>query len=391
VFKSQASHLSWLRPVVSRAIALNPDARKRLLGAWLQAAPPGAWRATLDDLGTEALESVQPVIVEALTSANPVIRQETVWAVVKKLAGGRHVPEPILDAALRATDESGAGASPTWEAFGRELVARRYRQVRTPSRAVLIASEAASHRSDARLIATFKELTPGERGALSETLGATLSENPPEAPEQERRGQPVMRTLAIPWPALLPDLLQVSGCPIADTLRAGAFEIDYRPDGRPLSVGVIPYDLPPTCKPALEALARMTLADVAYDIVEGDKQLVVVLVSNEQLACLPEALEPEAGGERIGAGRITQPAKIRDVRPAYPETLVRSRVQGVVVAEAIISRTGCPGSVKVMKSVHALLDFEAVKAVSRWRFTPTLLNGAPVPVVMTVTVNYTLK
>ena len=33
----------------------------------------------------------------------------------------------------------------------------------------------------------------------------------------------------------------------------------------------------------------------------------------------------------------------------------------------------------------------AVDAVRQWRFTPTLLNGEPVPIVMTVTVNFTLS
>jgi protein TonB len=31
-----------------------------------------------------------------------------------------------------------------------------------------------------------------------------------------------------------------------------------------------------------------------------------------------------------------------------------------------------------------------VDAVRQWRFEPTLLNGAPVEVVMTVTVNFSL-
>jgi protein TonB len=30
-------------------------------------------------------------------------------------------------------------------------------------------------------------------------------------------------------------------------------------------------------------------------------------------------------------------------------------------------------------------------AVQRWRYTPALLNGQPVPVVMTVTVNFKLQ
>jgi protein TonB len=35
-----------------------------------------------------------------------------------------------------------------------------------------------------------------------------------------------------------------------------------------------------------------------------------------------------------------------------------------------------------------LLDQAALDAVRQWEYTPTLLNGTPVPVIMTVTVNF---
>jgi protein TonB len=39
----------------------------------------------------------------------------------------------------------------------------------------------------------------------------------------------------------------------------------------------------------------------------------------------------------------------------------------------------------------ALLDQAAIEAVRQWVHTPTLLNGVPVPVIMTVTVNFKLS
>jgi len=44
----------------------------------------------------------------------------------------------------------------------------------------------------------------------------------------------------------------------------------------------------------------------------------------------------------------------------------------------------------VLRSVP-LLDAAAIEAVRQWRYTPTLLNGVPVPVVMTVTVRFSLQ
>jgi protein TonB len=44
----------------------------------------------------------------------------------------------------------------------------------------------------------------------------------------------------------------------------------------------------------------------------------------------------------------------------------------------------------VLRSVP-LLDQAALDAVRQWEYEPTLLNGVPVPVIMTVTVNFTLR
>ena len=61
-----------------------------------------------------------------------------------------------------------------------------------------------------------------------------------------------------------------------------------------------------------------------------------------------------------------------------------------MILRATIDEKGSVREVKVLRSVP-LLDDAAVQAVSQWTFTPTLLNGTPVPVVMTVTVGFTLQ
>ena len=58
--------------------------------------------------------------------------------------------------------------------------------------------------------------------------------------------------------------------------------------------------------------------------------------------------------------------------------------------EATIGATGNVTAVNVLRSVP-LLDEAAVNAVRQWVYTPTLLNGVPVPVIMTVTVNFQLR
>jgi protein TonB len=91
---------------------------------------------------------------------------------------------------------------------------------------------------------------------------------------------------------------------------------------------------------------------------------------------------------RVG-GVIRAPQKIRDVAPRYPVIAQQSKVQGFVILEAVISEDGAVESLRVLRS-QPLLDAAALEAVRQWRFTPTLLNGQPVPVVMTVTVNFSL-
>jgi protein TonB len=89
-------------------------------------------------------------------------------------------------------------------------------------------------------------------------------------------------------------------------------------------------------------------------------------------------------------GNIRPPTKIRHVAPVYPPIAQSAGRQGVVILEAVISEVGEVRQLRVLRSVP-LLDEAAMDAVRQWRFTPTLLNGQPVPIVMTVTVSFQLK
>lgn len=89
-------------------------------------------------------------------------------------------------------------------------------------------------------------------------------------------------------------------------------------------------------------------------------------------------------------GRIKEPKKLAAVAPVYPAIARAARVKGLVILEAVIDERGVVTGVRVMKSVP-LLDDAAVQAVRQWRYTPTLLNGVPVPVLMTISINFTLE
>lgn len=104
---------------------------------------------------------------------------------------------------------------------------------------------------------------------------------------------------------------------------------------------------------------------------------------------VPQPPPPPAGPLPVG-GRIKEPRKIRHVPPVYPAMAQQARIEGVVVIEAVIGTDGRVTQARVLQS-KPFLDDAALAAVKQWVFTPTLLNGVPVPVIMTVKVTFTLR
>jgi TonB family protein len=78
------------------------------------------------------------------------------------------------------------------------------------------------------------------------------------------------------------------------------------------------------------------------------------------------------------------------VMPEYPTIARANAIQGVVIIEAVIGTEGKVDQARVLRS-HPMLEHAALTAVKQWEYTPTLLNDRPTPVIMTVTVQFTLK
>lgn len=91
---------------------------------------------------------------------------------------------------------------------------------------------------------------------------------------------------------------------------------------------------------------------------------------------------------RSTRGGVTRdPIKTKDVRPVYPAIAQSARVSGSVTIEATVDAEGKVREARVVRSVP-LLDQAALDAVRQWEYEPSLVNGKPVPVVVTVTVNF---
>jgi protein TonB len=130
--------------------------------------------------------------------------------------------------------------------------------------------------------------------------------------------------------------------------------------------------------------------DRAITLQVGTVQETITVSERRSPAQVPAA----AAGPRplrVG-GNIRAPRKLVDVHPVYPASMRESGREGVVPIEAIIGQDGAVTSVRVVSAqVHPDFAIAAVDAVRQWKFSPTLLNGAPVEVVMTVSVAFKLS
>jgi protein TonB len=105
---------------------------------------------------------------------------------------------------------------------------------------------------------------------------------------------------------------------------------------------------------------------------------------------LPDAPPPPPVKPVHVGGDVREPRKLVDVPPVYPMLAQEARVQGIVIIEATIDPRGRVVNATVLRGVP-MLDEAALEAVRKWVYTPTLLNGVPTPVIMTVTVRFHIK
>ncbi|HEX4964429.1 MAG TPA: energy transducer TonB [Thermoanaerobaculia bacterium] len=88
---------------------------------------------------------------------------------------------------------------------------------------------------------------------------------------------------------------------------------------------------------------------------------------------------------------MTKPEVIHQVQPRYSEMARRAGVQGTVIVEAVIDAQGQVTNVRLLRGLPMGLDQAAVDAIRQWRFKPAQLDGHPVKVYFTLTVNFSLQ
>src|SRR5882672_9291347 len=113
----------------------------------------------------------------------------------------------------------------------------------------------------------------------------------------------------------------------------------------------------------------------AWSDLEGDTSLISEAQPGQPLRVPPEIMDRQI---------------IYKVEPAYPDAARQAGIQGFVVLDAVIAPDG---TVKHSRPVAGpeLLSQSALDAVQSWRYTPYRVEGRPVEVATTISVDFRLR
>jgi TonB family protein len=262
--------------------------------------------------------------------------------------------------------------------------------------------------SAARFLACVAVASACLSGAATVTIAAPRMSRLPQAPDDATPRAPlrIVQQVPVEVPADLdPRLGRVLVQLEADVAADGAVA-----DVRLLSVSVVAAKVEMTADPAalredFDAMVKASSASLRqwrFDPPAGAPAVVRVPIyfdvvgrrttfgSIRPMSGYPPHVTavPPRDALKVG-GAIQPPKKLVNVPPRYPDDALEAKVQGAVVLDVVLDADGVPTDVQVAKGVP-MLDAAAIEAVRQWRYEPTLMNGVPVPVAMTVTVNFTL-
>jgi TonB family protein len=110
-----------------------------------------------------------------------------------------------------------------------------------------------------------------------------------------------------------------------------------------------------------------------------------VLTVNETSWESPSGTAPQT--DHVG-GSVTAPVPLNSVEAQYTDKAGRERINGKCLIALVVDRQGMPQNIRMVKTLDPGLDQNAMEAVERYRFKPAMRNGEPVPVRITVEVNF---
>jgi TonB family protein len=92
-----------------------------------------------------------------------------------------------------------------------------------------------------------------------------------------------------------------------------------------------------------------------------------------------------------GVKNLTNPIPVFTPEAEFSEEARRKHFAGVVLIQMLVTEEGLPTHLRVAVPAGKGLDEKALEAVGKYRFKPATLEGVPVPVVLTVEVNFRFR
>jgi len=186
--------------------------------------------------------------------------------------------------------------------------------------------------------------------------------------------------------------MALTGCSPSDEPRWAALEVRHDEKGAVAALGLSRSEDLGACEPAARALLLMASAPTDRPFRPRETDNLALPLLAEFTACLaePEPSSPPAG-RGPGHDTLVPGQKTKSTPAHYPPAAARERRQGTVVVQIGASPFGLRSIGGGPRGRTRDLEAEALRTVVRWRYTPTLLDGQPVPAVMTVAVHFRLN
>lgn len=115
------------------------------------------------------------------------------------------------------------------------------------------------------------------------------------------------------------------------------------------------------------------------------------LPQNQSVPSTSEIVQTQLGSTLKVTGPDYAPKVLRRVEPIYPEVARANRVSGLVRMNTLISAAGDVADVEILDGLPEGLSEAAAQAVRQWKFAPTVREGAAIPVLFEMYINFKLE
>lgn len=353
------------------------------------------WNAYLKVMRDSNVPVTPTVLAISFDAPSEPVRVASVWYAAEAYANDpAAVPQPIHDV-VAASHEDVSNR----EAFGRELVRRiaGFEKRENDQWIAWLESDEADK--------LFGHVSPAVEALLTDREYAIRQKRCGTQPvscdmPEKRPATRVIPAIAVPPPALhLPGELPAG---IADEIarcKGGWFGVvaaTVDTAGRVQQVDL--RNMSQTgCLKQIETMLRLSYAtntSVTSPLTMPD---VVLSHASRDSLCLDEdrpSNEAALPLSRSG-GEVVPPVKIHSVDPYFPDSVrsdMKAGASSLVILEAVITKHGCVRSIRPLKqSPYSQLNGEAIYAMSQWKFSPGMINGKPVDVIYSLTINFKVR